>query len=132
VQCCRPFAETLLRHNDEARPQSSLSFAQDADDVAARLRAIGVPQADVLGFSNRADDALELERRHPEVVRRLMVAAGFVTRDGIPAPVWAAFRQPPDTANMPPLLRAAYRDAAPDLHAAWALASLGPRRFPLG
>jgi len=47
-------------------------------------------------------------------VRRLVVAAGFVTRDGIPAPVWASFRQPPDTANMPPVLRAAYRSAAPD------------------
>lgn len=107
-------AVELQGHGHTPDRAGPLSFAQDADDVAALLREIGVSQADVLGFSNGANAALELERRHPDVVRRLVVAAGFVTRDGIPAPIWASFRQPPDTANMPPVLRTAYRNAAPD------------------
>ena len=107
-------AVELQGHGHTADREAPLSFAQDADDVAALLREIAVPEADVLGFSNGANAALELGRRHPNVVRRLVVAAGFVTRDGIPAPIWASFRQPPDTANMPQVLRAAYHEAAPD------------------
>lgn len=107
-------AVELQGHGHTADRDAPLSFAQDADDVAALLREIAVPNADVLGFSNGANVALELGRRHPDVVRRLVVAAGFVTRDGIPAPVWDAFRQPPDTSNMPLVLRDAYRRAAPD------------------
>jgi pimeloyl-ACP methyl ester carboxylesterase len=107
-------AVELQGHGHTADRDGPLSFAQDADDVAALLREIAVPNADVLGFSNGANVALELGRRHPDAVRRLVVAAGFVTRDGIPAPVWESFRQPPDTSNMPLVLRDAYRRAAPD------------------
>jgi len=113
-------AVEMQGHGHTADRDGPLSFAQDADDVAALLREIAVPNADVLGFSNGANVALELGRRHPDAVRRLVVAAGFVTRDGIPAPVWESFRQPPDTSNMPPVLRDAYRAAAPD-----------PSRLPL-
>lgn len=107
-------AVELQGHGHTADRDRPLSFAQDADDVAALLGQIAVPEADVLGFSNGANVALELGRRHSGAVRRLVVAAGFVTRDGIPAPVWESFRQPPDTSNMPLVLRDAYRRAAPD------------------
>lgn len=107
-------AVELQGHGHTADRAGPLSFAQDADDVAALLGDLGVREADVLGFSNGANAALELARRHPDAVGRLIVASGFVTRDGIPAPVWNSFRQPPDTSNMPAVLRDAYRRAAPD------------------
>lgn len=107
-------AVELQGHGHTADRERPLSFAQDADDVAALLHEIAVPEADVLGFSNGANAALELGRRHPDVVRRLVVAAGFVTKDGIPAPIWESFRQPPDPSKMPPALRDAYLQAAPD------------------
>jgi pimeloyl-ACP methyl ester carboxylesterase len=107
-------AVELQGHGHTADREVPLSFAQDADDVAALLRVIGVRDVDVLGFSNGANVALELGRRHPDAIRRLVVAAGFVTKDGIPAPVWESFRLPPDTSNMPLVLRDAYRRTAPD------------------
>ena len=110
----RVIAVELQGHGHTADRAGPLSFAQDADDVAALLRVLGVPPADVFGFSNGANTALELGRRHPRAVRRLVVASGFVTRDAIPAPVWELFRQPPDPARMPPALRDAYLRTAPD------------------
>ena len=110
----RVIAVELQGHGHTADRERPLDFAQDADDVAALLRAIGVLRAHVLGFSNGANAALELGRRHPEVVERLVVAAGFVTRDGIPAATWDFFRQPPDLGKMPPVLRNAYLESAPD------------------
>lgn len=107
-------AVELQGHGHTADRERPLSFAQDADDVAALLREIAVTEADVFGFSNGANAALELARRRPEVVRRLVVAAGFVTKDGIPAPMWELFRQPPDPGKMPPALRDAYLQSAPD------------------
>ena len=107
-------AVELQGHGHTADRERRLSFAQDADDVAALLRELAVPEVDVFGFSNGANAALELARRHPEVVRRLVVAAEFVKRDGIPVPMWDFFRQPPDPDRMPAALRDAYRQAAPD------------------
>ncbi|CAA9362216.1 MAG: Hydrolase, alpha/beta fold family [uncultured Gemmatimonadetes bacterium] len=107
-------AVELQGHGHTADRDGALSFAQDADDVAALLREIGVPAADVLGFSNGANTALELGRRHPDRVGRLVAAAGFLKKDGIPAPVWEFFRQPPDPGKMPPALREAYLQAAHD------------------
>jgi pimeloyl-ACP methyl ester carboxylesterase len=110
----RVIAVELQGHGHTADRERPLSFAQDADDVAALLRELAVAEADVFGFSNGANAALELGRRHPGVVRRMVVAAGFVTRDGIPAAFWEAFRQPPDPGRMPAALREAYLEAAPD------------------
>src|SRR5688500_7685694 len=107
-------AVELQGHGHTADRDGPLSFAQDADDVAALLRAIAVSEVDVFGFSNGANATLELARRHPGLVRRLVVASGFVTRDAIPEPVWESFRQPPDPNRMPPALREAYLKAAPD------------------
>lgn len=45
-----------------------------ADDAAALLDALGVPEADVVGLSMGGMVALELAVRHPRRVRRLVVA----------------------------------------------------------
>lgn len=50
------------------------SFASLADTSAAFLRAIGVARADVLGWSMGGFVAQQLAIRHPEVVRRLVLA----------------------------------------------------------
>lgn len=110
----RVIAVELQGHGHTPDRDAPLSFAQDADDVAALLSDMHVTTADVFGFSNGANAALELAQRHSAVVRRLVVAAGFVTRDGIPESFWTMFRQPADVSKMPPALRDAYYAAAPD------------------
>lgn len=44
-----------------------------ADDAAAAIRALGLQKIDVLGFSLGGFQAQDLTRRHPELVRKLML-----------------------------------------------------------
>jgi len=44
-----------------------------ADDAAAAMRALGLRQVDVLGFSLGGYQAQDLTRRHPELVRKPML-----------------------------------------------------------
>ena len=54
-----------------------------ADDAAAVIRAMGLKKLDVLGFSIGGFQALDLTRRHPELVRKLMLL-GTGPRGGNP------------------------------------------------
>lgn len=54
-----------------------------ADDAAAFVRALGLSQIDVLGFSLGGFQALDLTWRHPELVRKLMLL-GTGPRGGNP------------------------------------------------
>lgn len=54
-----------------------------ADDAAAVIRAIGLEQVDVLGFSLGGFQAQDLTRRHPALVRKLMLL-GTGPRGGNP------------------------------------------------
>jgi pimeloyl-ACP methyl ester carboxylesterase len=52
-----------------------------ADDVAGLVRHLGVPRADVLGFSYGGRIALRVVEQHPEVVGRLVLASTTVYAD---------------------------------------------------
>jgi pimeloyl-ACP methyl ester carboxylesterase len=54
-----------------------------ADDAAAVIRALGLEKVDVLGFSLGGFQAQDLTRRHPELVRKLMLL-GTGPRGGNP------------------------------------------------
>jgi len=54
-----------------------------ADDAAAFVRALGLEQIDVLGFSQGGFQALDLTWRHPKLVRKLMLL-GTGPRGGDP------------------------------------------------
>ncbi len=54
-----------------------------ADDASAAIRALGLKQVDVLGFSLGGFQAQDLTRRHPELVRKLMLL-GTGPRGGNP------------------------------------------------
>lgn len=67
------------RTNDIDRP---LGTADLASDVVGLLQHLGVPQADVFGFSVGGAVALHLAIRRPELVRRLIVSSVSFHHDG--------------------------------------------------
>ena len=56
-----------------------------ADDAAKVIQALGLPKVDVVGFSLGGIVAQDLTRRHPDLVRKLMLL-GTGPRGGNPDP----------------------------------------------
>jgi pimeloyl-ACP methyl ester carboxylesterase len=88
------------------------SFEQSADDTAALLEYLHIGQADLFGFSNGGTIALQVAIRHPEVVRKLVVASGFFKRDGGDPSFWEGMAQA-KLEHMPKELKEAYLKVAP-------------------
>ncbi len=76
-------AVELQGHGHTADIDRPLSYEQMADDTAALLRHVGIEQADVFGYSMGGAAALQVAIRHPEVVRKLVVASASYTSDGM-------------------------------------------------
>jgi pimeloyl-ACP methyl ester carboxylesterase len=100
-------------HGHTADIDRPLTYAQVADDVAALIKHLGLERADVFGFSSGGGIALQIAIRHPDVVRKLVVASSACKSDGeypeIRALV-ASFN--PDAAMLSPM-REAYVSTAP-------------------
>jgi pimeloyl-ACP methyl ester carboxylesterase len=75
-------AVELQGHGHTADIDRPLSYEQMADDTAALLRHVGIEQADVFGYSMGGAAALQVAIRHPEVVRKLVVASASYTSEG--------------------------------------------------
>ncbi|MGW5053602.1 alpha/beta fold hydrolase [Actinokineospora sp. NPDC004072] len=78
----RVIAVEVQGHGRTADVDRPLSYQQVADDVAALLRHLGVERADVFGYSMGSGIALELALRHPEAVRKLVLASVSLTVAG--------------------------------------------------
>jgi pimeloyl-ACP methyl ester carboxylesterase len=76
-------AVELQGHGRTADVDRPLTYEAMADDVAALLRHLEVEGADVFGFSMGGGVGLQLAIRHPEVVRKLVVASASYTSDGM-------------------------------------------------
>ena len=59
-----------------------LTYEHMADDTAALISYLGIERADVFGFSMGGGVALQTAIRHPEVMRKLVVASAPFTSDG--------------------------------------------------
>jgi pimeloyl-ACP methyl ester carboxylesterase len=98
------------RTSDRDQP---FTFEQSADDVAGLFRYLNVTQADLLGFSNGASVALQVTIRHPHLVRKLVFASSFTTREGAQPQLWELIKQA-DIGNMPQALKDAFLAVNPD------------------
>ncbi len=76
-------AVELQGHGRTADIDRSLTYEQMADDTAALLRHVGIERADIFGYSMGGGVALQVAIRHPEVVRKLVVASASYTSDGM-------------------------------------------------
>lgn len=63
----------LHGHGRTSMPGHALSYSAMADDVAGVLCALGLGNADLLGFSLGGSIALRLALQHPHLVRRLVL-----------------------------------------------------------
>lgn len=76
-------AVEMQGHGHTADIDRPLRYEQLADDIAALLTQLGLEQADLFGWSLGADVALQAAIRHPEVVRKLVLASVTYNRDGL-------------------------------------------------
>jgi pimeloyl-ACP methyl ester carboxylesterase len=88
------------------------SFEQSADDTAALLDYLHLGRADLFGFSNGGTIALQVAIRHPQLVRKLVVASGFFSHAGADPAFWNGFASA-TLDVMPKELRDAYLEVAP-------------------
>lgn len=75
-------AVEMQAHGHTADIDRPLSFTQDADDLAALLRHLGIDKADIFGFSNGASTTLEMAIRHPQQVNKIIVASTMYSKAG--------------------------------------------------
>jgi pimeloyl-ACP methyl ester carboxylesterase len=73
----------MQAHGRTADIDRPLSIEQMADDTAAALRQLGIAQADIFGYSMGASAALHLAIRHPDVVRKLVLASVTYNLSGV-------------------------------------------------
>ena len=73
----------LQGHGRTADIDRPLSLEQMADDVAAALRQLGIDKVDIFGYSMGAAVALHVAIRHPQVVRKLVLASVTYNLSGV-------------------------------------------------
>jgi pimeloyl-ACP methyl ester carboxylesterase len=93
-----------------SHPERVASFEHSADDVAALLRRLKLGRVDVLGFSNGGNTAMRLAMRHPELVRRQIIASALYRRDGMIDGFWEGLASATDVSAMPDTYREADRE----------------------
>jgi pimeloyl-ACP methyl ester carboxylesterase len=76
-------AVELQGHGRTADIDRPLSYEQMADDIAVLLRHLVIEKADVFGYSMGGGVALQVAIRHPEVVKKLVVASASYTSEGM-------------------------------------------------
>src|SRR5215218_5157756 len=76
-------AVELQGHGRTADIDRPLSYELMADDIAALIEHLAFEKADLFGYSMGGGVALQVAIRHPEVVRKLVVASASSTSDGM-------------------------------------------------
>jgi pimeloyl-ACP methyl ester carboxylesterase len=73
----------MQAHGRTADIDRPLSYEQMADDTAAALEQLGIEKADFFGYSMGAFIALQIAIRHPDVVRKLVLASVTYNLGGV-------------------------------------------------
>ena len=84
-------AMDLQAHGRTGDRNAPLSFQQDADDVAALLKNLGIQNADFLGFSNGGHTGIEIALRYAALIDRLIIASAFYKRSAAVPQFWEGF-----------------------------------------
>jgi len=103
----------LQAHGRTGDRNAELSFEQDADDVAALLKNLNIDKADILGFSNGGNTALQIAIRHPQLCNKIVAASILLKRDGTFPQFWD-FMNNGTFDQMPQQYKDAYLSVNPD------------------
>jgi pimeloyl-ACP methyl ester carboxylesterase len=87
-------AVELQAHGHTGDRDAPETFKQDAADVAELLKLLNIPKADIFGFSNGGQTAMQMGIDHPDRVNKLIIASAFYKRDAAPAAFWEGFKNP--------------------------------------
>ncbi|SDD72111.1 alpha/beta fold hydrolase [Niabella drilacis] len=103
----------LQAHGRTGDRNTPLSFEQDADDVAALLRNLGLPKADIFGFSNGGNTALQIAIRHPRLCNRIIAGSVLLKHNGTLPQFWE-FMKNGTFDQMPQAYKDAFLTLTPD------------------
>jgi pimeloyl-ACP methyl ester carboxylesterase len=106
-------AVELQAHGRTSDRDAPESFEQDADDVVALLKNLTIPKASFFGFSNGGNTTIEITRRHPEVVNKIVLASTFYRREGLIAGLFEGMKEA-TIEVMPQPLKDAFMKVNPD------------------
>jgi pimeloyl-ACP methyl ester carboxylesterase len=109
-------AVEMQAHGHTADINRPLSFEQDADDIAALLKQLNIPKANIFGFSNGASTTLQFAIRHPKMTNKIIVASTFYNKDGAPDWFWDMMSKP-TFEGMPQAYKDAFLKINPDTNA---------------
>jgi pimeloyl-ACP methyl ester carboxylesterase len=90
-------------HGRTADIDRPLTIAQMAEDTAALLSHLGIEHADFFGYSMGSGIALQIAIKHPDLVRKLVLAAVTYNKDGFHPGLLAGMEnlQPEDLVGSP-------------------------------
>ena len=87
-------AVELQAHGHTSDRSAPETFEQDADDVAELLKQLNITDANIFGFSNGGNTAMQIAMRHPHCVRKLVLASCFYKREGLYPWFWDFMKEP--------------------------------------
>jgi pimeloyl-ACP methyl ester carboxylesterase len=78
----RVIAVELQGHGHTADVDRPLRYETLGDDIAALIHHLGLPRADIMGYSLGAGTAIRAAVQHPDLFRRLIVVSTAIKRTG--------------------------------------------------
>lgn len=103
----------LQAHGRTGDRNTDISFEQDADDVATLLKNLQIEKADIFGFSNGGNTALQIAVRHPQLCNKIIAGSVLLKRDGTFPQFWE-FMKNTSFENMPQQYKEAFLTVNPD------------------
>lgn len=103
----------LQAHGRTGDRAGELSFEQDADDVATLLKGLHIEKADIFGFSNGGNTALQIALRHPELCNKVVAGSPLLKKAGTFPQFWE-FMKHGTFEQMPQAYKDAFWAVTPD------------------
>lgn len=103
----------LQAHGRTSDRNTPISFEQDADDVATLLKNLNIPKADIFGFSNGGNTAIQIAIRHPEICNKIIAGSVLLKRNGTFPQFWE-FINNGTFEQMPQQYKDAFLQVTPD------------------
>ena len=126
----RVIAPERRGHGRTADARGPITYEAMAEDMAAFMDALGVPQAHLVGYSDGANIGMLLAIHRPELVRRLVLVSGNFNATGMTRQFIVRMRRA--TADgFAPELAEAHRRLSPDGREHWAVVFEKLRRMML-